>query len=137
MSTCRATRGGKRLGAGRPRSKPAPTTALKKRVWQSDWQAFGLADRREPPRLATRALPGQVRAGKMRSTATAAEQQSGTHPFEGRAYGADLTAKGEPLKRRPSAHSCTYLAAAAPRPSRHATDDLWDPAPAGVHPTRR
>ncbi len=133
MSTCRATRGGKRLGAGRPHSKLASATSLKRRNWQS----FSLADRREPPRPATRPLPGQMRAGKMRSTATAAEQQSGTHPFEGRAYGADLTAKGEPLKRRPSAHSCTYIAAAAPRPSRHATDDLWDPAPAGVHPTRR
>jgi len=68
----------------------------------------------------------------MQSTATAAERQSGTHRFEARAYGADLTAKGEPLKRRPSAHASTYVTAAAPRPSRHATDDLWNSAPAGA-----
>jgi hypothetical protein len=67
----------------------------------------------------------------MRSTATTAEQQSGTRRFEARAYGADLTAKGEPLKRRLTAHACTYVAFAASHPSRHATDDLWDPAPAG------
>src|SRR6266853_650484 len=114
MSTCRAIRGGKSLGAGRPCSKAAPATPLKRRNWQS----LSLDDRREAPRPATRPLPGQVRAGKMQLTAIAPERQSGTHRFEARAYGADLTAKGEPLTQKPSAHARTYVTAAAPRPSR-------------------
>jgi hypothetical protein len=52
----------------------------------------------------------------MQSTATTAEQQSGTRRFEARAYGADLTAKGEPLKRRLTAHACTYVAFQRPIP---------------------
>lgn len=131
---CRMARGGRRPGAGRPRSSASPRQPASAKPRKLDWGRHPYSSIEPAKRSTTTPLrKGATPVSQMRSTAQAtAPQETTTRRIEATSYGSGPgTKRGRWRDASGRWHDPSTVAPASPhRPTaRHFLDDLWAPAP--------